>query len=105
MLGCLLGSNLGPNLEHHNNGVFSDKALTQAFARVLSRHELLKELALGGCRLGDEGIRIIADALVGNTIMETLDICSNDITCTSLDTSIMRLLLSTKLKNDFLVGE
>jgi Leucine Rich repeat len=54
----------------------------------------LKELCLSSCELGDEGIRLIADALVGNTTIEILSIQSNGITSVSL-AEISRICEST----------
>jgi Leucine Rich repeat len=51
----------------HNGGIFNGVAATLRFARVLSRHEFVKELTLPSCDLGDKDFRLIADGLVGNT--------------------------------------
>jgi hypothetical protein len=81
-----------------NFGIFKDAASTHRFARVLSRTESLKKLNICNCRVGDGRlIRIIVDALVGHTTMDTLDIRNNNITFRSLD-DITRLLVSTQLK-------
>jgi hypothetical protein len=76
---------------------FDDEASTQGFARVLSRHQFLKELCLSGCQLGNQGIRFIADGLVGNTTMEILDIKWNRITFVGL-ADITRVIVSTQIK-------
>jgi hypothetical protein len=55
--------------------------------------EIQRELNFAACCIGDEGIRILADALVGNTTMELLDIWGNCITCVGL-ADITRLLVS-----------
>jgi Leucine Rich repeat len=81
-----------------NRRVFGNEASTRRFACVLSRHAFLKNLRLCICRLGDKGIRIIADALVGNIIMEIFDIGRNRITSAGL-ADITRLLESTQLKS------
>jgi Leucine Rich repeat len=63
----------------------------------LQSNRTLRELNLFGCAIGDEGIRLIADALVGNTTMDALGIGMNDITFDGLD-DITRLLESPRLK-------
>jgi Leucine Rich repeat len=78
-----------------NAGIFRNEASTQRFARSLSRLEFLKELRLSDCQLGDEGIHLIVDGLVGNTIMEALNIYGNGITSIGL-AEITRLLKSSK---------
>jgi Ran GTPase-activating protein (RanGAP) involved in mRNA processing and transport len=94
-----------------NGGVFGNDASTQSFASVLStRQENLKKLILNGCELGDGGFRLIANALIGNTIMEVLDIADNRIT-SLCRADITRLLEATQLKtialrgNDHLFGD
>jgi Leucine Rich repeat len=81
----------------HYRGLFNVEASTQHFARVLSRHEFLKDLNLCRCQFGDGGIHIIANALDGNTIMEVLNIRWNEITSVGL-ADIARLIESTCLK-------
>jgi Leucine Rich repeat len=80
-----------------NEMAFRSEASTRRFARALSRHEFLEELDLCRCRLGDEGIQLIANALVGNTIMEVLSIQGNEITHVGL-AAISQLLESTQLE-------
>jgi hypothetical protein len=62
----------------------------------LRNNHTLKQLGLR-CAIGDAGIRLVADALVGNTTMLELDISSNRITCIGLD-DITRLVESTRLQ-------
>jgi Leucine Rich repeat len=76
---------------------FVIEASKQRFARVLSRHEFLKELDISRCLLGDGGIRLLADGLHGNTSMEDLNIGGNDITPVGLH-DITRMIESTQLK-------
>jgi hypothetical protein len=57
----------------------------------------LKQLNLGGCAVGDDGIRRIADALVGTTIMELLNIGNTNITSVGFH-DITRMIKSTQLK-------
>jgi Leucine Rich repeat len=40
---------------------------------------MLKELQLGGCFIGDKGISLIVDVLVGKTSMDALNIRNNAI--------------------------
>jgi Leucine Rich repeat len=81
-----------------NYAAFDNEASTQRFARVLARHEFLKELNISGCLLGDAGISIIVDGLVGNATMEILGISFNIITSNGLD-DITRLFESTRLQS------
>jgi Leucine Rich repeat len=80
-----------------NFGVFANAPATQRFASVLSRHQFLKELDLAVCHLNDGGLHLIVDGLVGNTIMEAVDITHNNITSRGL-VDITRLLESMQLK-------
>jgi hypothetical protein len=48
--------------------------------RGLLSNRTLKQLILFHCQLGDEGIRVLANGLVGNVNIEVLDINDNDIT-------------------------
>jgi hypothetical protein len=57
----------------------------------------IKELCVSLCGLRDEGIRLIADALVGNTTMHAFDCSANQISPTGLP-SITQLLESTHLR-------
>jgi Leucine Rich repeat len=54
------------------------------FNQHCERIETLKSLHLQRCGLGDEGIRLIVNALVGNTIMESLILTENSITAAGL---------------------
>jgi hypothetical protein len=63
----------------------------------------LKELFLYSFDIGDEGIRLVADALVGNTTIEILDINGSLLTGDGLD-AIARILESTQLQKIGLVG-
>jgi Leucine Rich repeat len=56
----------------------------------------LRESNLSQCGIGDKGIRLIADVLVGNAIMDKLDIGYNALTAVGLD-DITRILESTQL--------
>jgi Leucine Rich repeat len=68
----------------------------RVFQPTLQANRTLRELSLPSCWMGDEAIRLIADALVGNGIMEGLDIRKNNITSVGL-ADIMRLLAATRL--------
>jgi hypothetical protein len=57
----------------------------------------VRYLILFACELGDEGIRVLANGLVGDVSIEILDINSNDITALGL-ADITRLLESTQLQ-------
>jgi Leucine Rich repeat len=46
-----------------------------ALQPALRVNRTIKELDLSCCRLRDEGIRLISDALAGKTTMYALDIC------------------------------
>jgi Leucine Rich repeat len=70
----------------------------RAFQPALYWNRTLSELNLSFCLLGDEGIHVLADALVGNTTMQTLDIGHNFVTSSGLD-DITLLLESTRLQN------
>jgi Leucine Rich repeat len=63
----------------------------------LQVNRTLRELDLSSCGIGDDGIRLIADALVGNTTMDSLHISYNPITSVALD-DITRMIESTQLK-------
>jgi Leucine Rich repeat len=69
----------------------------RALQPALQENRTLRKLNLTCCRLEDDGIRIIADSLVGNTIMDVLDIGWNDITSGGL-ADITRILESIRLK-------
>jgi Leucine Rich repeat len=66
----------------------------RAFQPGLQTNRTLKERHLTACELGDDGIRLIADALVGNATMDTLDISWNSITSAGL-ADITRILMLT----------
>jgi Leucine Rich repeat len=68
----------------------------RVFQPALQANRMLKHLDLGQCRIGDDGIGLIADALVGNTTMDKLNIRGNFITSAGLD-HITRLLVLTQL--------
>jgi hypothetical protein len=69
-----------------------------AFQRALQTNRTLKQLYFSHCFLGDEGARLIANALVGNTTMELLDMGGeNYITSAALD-NITHMIESTQLK-------
>jgi Leucine Rich repeat len=70
----------------------------------LRNNQTLKELNLFYCRIGDEGIRLIADALVGNTIIEVLDISSNYLSSKSLP-NITRIIETTHLRKIMLAND
>jgi Leucine Rich repeat len=69
----------------------------RAMQKSLQANRTLKSLRLAECSLGDEGIHIIADALVGNTIIESLDVSYNNRTSKGL-AAITRLVESTQLQ-------
>jgi Leucine Rich repeat len=72
----------------------------RAFQPALRVNRSLKQLHLENCALGDGGIRLIADALVGNTTIELLNIRYNNITSVGLD-DITHMIGSTQLKTIF----
>jgi hypothetical protein len=92
------------NMEENHNA-FSNQDATRRFARAVSSHEFMTNLNLSGCLLGDGGIHIFADELVGNTIMTTFAagedsgsfIVVNGMTHGAL-ADITRLLESTRIK-------
>jgi hypothetical protein len=103
LYGSALGSSLSglmrnmPQLQRLECRLLSVEEV-RAFQPGLQANQKLKELSFHCCyNMGDEGIRLIADALVGNTTMDTLDICENRITPVGLD-DITRLIESTQLK-------
>jgi Ran GTPase-activating protein (RanGAP) involved in mRNA processing and transport len=59
----------------------------------LQSNPTLKELHLGRYTLEDDGTRLLVDALVGNTIMELLNISASGITSNDLD-DITRMIAS-----------
>jgi Leucine Rich repeat len=63
----------------------------------------LKELNLFACTIGDDGIQLLADYLVGNTAMLELIIGYNSITSNGLD-DITRMIESTQLQTIKLKG-
>ena len=65
-----------------------------AFQLALRSNRTLKQLHVP---LGDDGIRRIADALVGNTTIDALNITQNNITSAVLD-NVTRMIESTQLK-------
>jgi Leucine Rich repeat len=69
----------------------------RAFQPALQANRTLKELDLSYCQLGDDGLHLLADALVGNAIMEFLNIIYIRITCVGLD-NVTRMIESTQLK-------
>jgi Leucine Rich repeat len=77
-----------------NHGLFIVEAASRRFARVLSRHEFLKDLNLHYCQLGNGGIHIIVNGLVDNAILEVLTITWNYITLAGL-ADVTRLIEST----------
>jgi hypothetical protein len=103
LYGSALGSSLSglmrnmPQLQRLECRLLSVEEV-RAFQPGLQANQKLKELSFHCCyNMGDEGIRLIADALVGNTTMDTLDICENRITPVGLD-DITRLIESTQLQ-------
>jgi Leucine Rich repeat len=69
----------------------------RAFQPALRANRTLKQLHLGGCYLEDDGIRLIADALVGNTTMDSLNINWNFITPVGLR-DITRMIESMRFQ-------
>jgi hypothetical protein len=69
----------------------------RAFQPALQAKRALVELWLPHGWLGDDGIRFLVDALVGNTTMKLLNICSNNITSAGLH-DITRILELTRLE-------
>jgi Leucine Rich repeat len=78
-----------------------DAEAIRAFQLGLRENRHMKELRLSQCRINDEGLRLIVDALVGNTTLEVLDIAGNDITSNSLS-GITRLVKVARLKEIYL---
>jgi Leucine Rich repeat len=59
---------------------------------TLQANRKLKQLYLQGCGIGDEGLPLIADALVGNTAIDALDIsCSRILTISLVGSNLTRL--------------
>jgi Leucine Rich repeat len=73
-------------------------ATIHAFQPALRANRTLKELHLGSCDLGADGIRLLADTLVGNNTLELLNVRNNNITSACL-VDITRMIESTQLKN------
>jgi hypothetical protein len=98
---CLSGLllNIVPQLQHLGLSFGDlDVEAVRAFQPGLQTNRSLKQLSLVGCSHGDESFRLIADALVGNTTIEYLDISVvNYITCSALD-DITRMIESTRLQ-------
>ena len=69
----------------------------RALQLALQTNRTLQELSLWSCDIDDEGIRILVDALVGNTTMDKLCVHLNRITSNGLP-DITRLLESTRLQ-------
>jgi hypothetical protein len=70
-----------------------------AFARAVSSHEFLNDLNVAHCGLRDNGIRIFADELVGNTIMEVFNISHSQLSSSNALDDITRLIQSTRIKS------
>jgi Leucine Rich repeat len=68
-----------------------------AFQPALQMNRTLKELSLMECSIGNTGVLRLADTLVGNTVMEVLDISSSYLTADGLD-DVTRMIESTQLK-------
>jgi Leucine Rich repeat len=77
-----------------NRGILNDE--TRIVAPGLRLRPYLKELFLPFCGIEDEGLRRLADGLVGNMTMHVLDLRNNDITSAGL-VDVMRLIDSTWL--------
>jgi hypothetical protein len=69
----------------------------RAFQPGLRVNRTLKELILSDCEIPDEGIHLLAEAMVGNTTMDIVAIDCNYITSAGLD-DITRMIESTRLK-------
>lgn len=65
----------------------------------LRSNQQLKELSLVLCRIGDKGLHLLLDSLVGNTTLEELDVTLNDFTSNGRCDAVMRLLECTKLRS------
>jgi Leucine Rich repeat len=63
----------------------------------LQVNRTLRKLSLWNCGIGDAGSRLVADALVENTIIDIFDVGENAITCIDLD-DITRILASTRVQ-------
>jgi hypothetical protein len=70
----------------------------RVFQPVLQANRTLKELILDNCDIGDEEIRLIADALFGNTTMDALCVSDSYITDVGLADGIVRIIDTTRLK-------
>jgi hypothetical protein len=68
-----------------------------ALQPALQGNRTLRKLSLCLCGIKDEGIRLVAEALVGNAILEMLDIRINGMTSAALD-YITQMIESTQLK-------
>jgi Ran GTPase-activating protein (RanGAP) involved in mRNA processing and transport len=77
--------------------------VVRAFQPALQANRNLRELNLRHGSIRDDCIRLLADALVGNPIIEILDILANAITCVGLD-DITRLIMSTHIKSINMLG-
>jgi hypothetical protein len=69
----------------------------------LRSNRTLKELVLHYCGIQNAGLRLVVDALVGNAIIDVLDVSWNDITYRGL-ADVTRLIESTQLKTLSLCG-
>jgi Leucine Rich repeat len=69
----------------------------RSFQPVLRTNRTLRKLNLSRCQVDDFGIRLIADALVGNTTMDTLDVSLNLIIDVGL-ADITHMIEPTQLK-------
>jgi hypothetical protein len=69
----------------------------RALQPALRVNRTLKRLTLGWCLLGDDGFRLVADALVGNTTLDLLNVRSDNITSAGLG-DITRMIELTQLQ-------
>jgi Ran GTPase-activating protein (RanGAP) involved in mRNA processing and transport len=77
--------------------------VVRGFQAALRMNRTWRELTLSDCYMGNEGIRIVVDALAGNSTMDALDLSCNAITDVGL-ADISRTLELTQLKKIVLWG-
>jgi Leucine Rich repeat/Leucine Rich Repeat len=82
---------------HTSFPITLDADTIRAFQPALRENRYLQELRLSQCRMYDEGLHLIADALVGNTTLEILNIRQNEITSNGI-ADITRLVEDSRLK-------
>jgi hypothetical protein len=76
-----------------------DVEAIRAMQPGLRANRTLRELCLAFCDLDEERLRLLADALVGNTSLDVLDLYGNQQFTSNGAADVTRLVQFTQLKN------